>query len=709
MASSGSFNTNGYNGRYLQFSWYTKSQSIANNQTTITWSLTGQGQASASWYNAGNFYVSIAGNVVYSSSTRIKLYNGTVVATGDFTLYHDAQGQCTFSAYAQAGIYTVAVNCTGEGTWSVDAIPRQANITSAPNFTDIESPTITYNNPAGNNVTSLQARIENSTGTSTYIEYRDISKTGTSYTFNFTDAERNTLRNLTPNSNTLTVRFVIKTVIGGNTFWSTANRTLTIVNANPTVATLTYADTNATTTAVTLNNQILVQKLSTPQFTLTNINALKGATLREFYINIGNITIGTGYFPNNTTVGDASHYDTLYINCSALNYSNNQTATLYVKDSRGNTLKQDIALTFASWQNPSAIIDVYRHNNFYSETDINVNADISSVDGKNQLTILYAYKKTTDSTYSADATLQDEVTTTITLDNLYEWNLRVKVQDSFATTTYNLIVQKGVPIIYFDKNLNATGFNCFPLTQDGVWSSDFPMDDAIYVGSQVLYDNFKSTTAGSTKLLGAYNYQLIEGIFDGMTIPSAYEKAYKISAQLSTTGDNYSYVALNNFQSKPQITWSAPTFRCVTATRIFKQSEIELQDVFGYETATRKGCNIIATNGNSNSGNTNYTVEFWNITLHGYLVKKTTNLETIGSYINRDIETNPNKAKRITLNQFAIDYPNKDATNYTYEISQEVPNLPGYIVSMVDPNSTFWINYYTDIIAETSEIIGVSS
>ena len=123
MASSGSFNTGKYEGRYLQFSWTEKSQNVANNTTTISWTLKGVGGGST-WYNAGNFKVVIAGETVYSSSTRIKLYDGTVVASGTYTFQHNSDGTKTFSASAEAGIYTVAVNCTGSGTFTLDTIAR---------------------------------------------------------------------------------------------------------------------------------------------------------------------------------------------------------------------------------------------------------------------------------------------------------------------------------------------------------------------------------------------------------------------------------------------------------------------------------------------------------------------------------------------------------------------------------------------------------
>lgn len=123
MATSGSFKTSAYDGRYLVFSWSRTSTNVASNTTTISWKLMGDGGSSA-WYTSGNFKVVIDGETVYSSATRIPLYDGTTVASGSYTFKHNADGSKSFTASAQAGIYLVAVNCTGSGTFALDAIPR---------------------------------------------------------------------------------------------------------------------------------------------------------------------------------------------------------------------------------------------------------------------------------------------------------------------------------------------------------------------------------------------------------------------------------------------------------------------------------------------------------------------------------------------------------------------------------------------------------
>ena len=460
MASSGSFNTSGYQGRYLTFSWSVSSQNIANNQTTINWNLKGAGGATNTYYLSGNFKVVINGEVVYSSATRIKLFNGTTVASGSYTMTHDSVGNKSFSASAEAGIYMVAVNCSGSGSWDLPQIPRQATLNDATNFNDTQNPTIYYSNPAGNNVSTLQVYIENANASAVYVSARNIPKTGNSYTISLTEAERNTLRQATPNSNSLTVRFVVYTVIGGNQFWSVQTRTVSIVNANPTIGAITYQDTNGTTTGITQNNQVIIQNNSSLQFNFSTLSALKYATLTTVAVTLNGVTKSANL--SGSSVGSST------INFGTINVAQNINASIVITDSRGNKSTYSKAITIWSWSLPTAIITCQRENNYYSDTNINVNADYSSLNGKNQITIQYQYKKTTDSSYSALANLQDDVTTQFSIDNDYAWNIKVIVTDLLGSTTYNLFIDKGIPIVFFDRLNNSTGFNCFPKNQKSV-------------------------------------------------------------------------------------------------------------------------------------------------------------------------------------------------------------------------------------------------
>lgn len=600
MASSGSFNTTAYQGRYLTFAWSVSSQSVANNTTTIAWTLKGAGNAQSSWYRSGNFKVVINGSTVYSSSTRIQLYDGTLVASGNFTMTHDTAGNKSFTASAEAGIYTVAVNCSGSGTFTLPQIARAAKITAAPNFTDIQSPTINYQNSAGNNVTTLQACIS-LTGSTDNISYRDIPKTGTSYTFNLTEAERNVLRAAAPNSNTLSVIFYIKTIISGQTFYETATRTMTIVNADPTMANPTYQDSNSTTVAITEDNQKIIQKQSSLTIAIPAATAQKYATISKYQVTINGVT------REQAAAGNMSW--------GVLDISSNITATVKAIDSRGNSVTKSMPITIEAWQQPYAVISCSRENNFYTDTVLNVSPTVSNLSGKNSVTISEQHKKTSESAYSTPTAVPANTDTTIQLDNHYDWNVKIIVSDKIASTTYNITVQKGMPIVYYDRLKSSTGFNCFPTRSDSVESQGLALDDVIYIGSQQLYDRYDFTaTAGTVSLLGAYDYRLIEGIFNGITVPDAYEKAYRLTAQITTNNSNHIGADIGGM-SCSGCTWSGNTFMTLCSSRITKQSELTLEPVFNY--SSRNGLNLKVTNSAA------YIGSIFSITLHGYIVKKT--------------------------------------------------------------------------------------
>ncbi len=599
MANSGSFTTTSCEGRSLTFNWSVKSQNVANNQTTINWSLVGSGSYTYGWVTCGNFKVTIDGKQVYYSSTRLNVYSGTTVASGTYTFTHDNSGNKSFTAYAEAGIYYVAVNCSGSGTWSLPSIARNATITNAPNFNDEANPTITYTNPAGTNVSSLQACIS-LTGSSSDVPYRDISKTGTSYTFNLTTAERNTLRQATTGKSR-TVYFYIKTIINGTTLYSSYGVTFSIVNGNPTIGTVTYQDSNATTVAITGNNQQIIQNQSTLQLNIGTVTALKYATISKVEYSINSYVVDiTSSYTNPVAIG-------------TINYSTNFNLNVIVTDSRGFVTTKSVTVTMLAWKLPYATINIARQSNFYAETDMLVNAYYSSVDSHNSVTIQYKYKKTSDSTYSSPVTIANNTQVTASFDNQYDYDFQFIVSDLFGQTTYNVVLPKGIPLMFFDRNLNSVALNGFPTNPNSFYSGSLQLDNCIYIGSQLMYDHFTTSTSGTFQLLGAYDYQLIEGITTAITIPTGYEVAYRLSAQVTTQNSNTVTIYLNNIATYGSSTWSGNTYRILTGSRIFKASEITLEPTLNY--STKNGINLKVTNA------TAYPCNVYNITLHAYLVK----------------------------------------------------------------------------------------
>ena len=503
MANSGSFTTTSCEGRSLTFNWSVKSQNIANNQTTIQWSLVGSGDYTYGWVTCGNFKVLIDGNQVYYSATRINVYSGTVIASGTYTFTHDNSGNKSFTARAEAGIYYVAVNCSGSGSWSLPSISRAATITKAPNFNDEANPTINYSNPAGNNVTSLQACIS-LTGSAPDVAYRDISKTGTSYTFNLTEAERNVLRQATTGK-TRTVYFYIKTVINGTTLYNSYGVTLTITNANPVIGTLSYQDSKASTVAITGNNQQIIQNQSLLQLTISGVTAQKYASINK-----------VEYLINSYSVDITSSYGSP-INIGTINYSSNFNLIVRVTDSRGFISTKTITIQMLAWKLPYATIQMARRSNFYAETDILVNAQYSSVDNKNSVTIKYQYKKSNETSYSGLVTIANNTQVTATLDNAYDYDVRFIISDLFGSTTYNMVLAKGIPLMFFDRNLNSVGVNCFPSKANDIALNGYSIiesgsnSNGNYVkfadGTMICYLNIEVTDQALNNAYGANLYQ----------------------------------------------------------------------------------------------------------------------------------------------------------------------------------------------------------
>lgn len=447
-----SVQTSSYDGRYLKLTVYEESYSIANNTSTVRWTLESIG-GSVNYYTIYNWGVWVNGQQIYGTQTTYwNSYNfpaKTGSATGTITVNHNADGSAGNVGFQLNGCVYYNRSNSYTGSISLTKIPRQANLTSAPDFNDEANPTIGYSNPAGNSVSSLDACIS-LTGSRDDIGYRAVSKTGSSYTFNLTEAERNVLRGACPNSNSLSVKFYLRTVISGNTYYSILTKTMTIVNGNPTFSdsNITYKDSNSTTVAVTGNNQKLVQNLSNLLATITSATAKKSASISKYEATINGVT---------KTITSAGNID-----FGVINSANNLTLSVKVTDSRGNTVTASKTVTFLAWVLPTAIISLKRKNNYEDQSYLTVNATYSSVDSKNSVTIKYQYKKTTESSYTEFKTINNGSQENITLSKDYAWDFKIVITDKFGTTTYNTVLAKGKFILFVDTKKLSVGVNCFP-------------------------------------------------------------------------------------------------------------------------------------------------------------------------------------------------------------------------------------------------------
>lgn len=430
MATSGSFNTNAYSGRYLTFSWSEQSQNVAANTTTITWTLKGAG-GDSTWYMSGNFKVVIDGSTVYSSSTRIQLKNGTTVASGTYTFTHDAEGKKSFTASAEAGIYTVAVNCRGSGSFTLDTIARATTPTVSSSSVFMGS-AVTISTPRASSAFTHDLAYSFAGGAYVAI------KTGVATSYSWTTPD---LASKIPSatSGTLTIRCITK---NGSTTVGTKTVTMTLKVPTSVVPTISGITTEETVEGLAAQFGAFVKSKSKVKATITAAGA-KGSTIKSYSATLdGRTYTGDSWTSQELTAAGAL------------------TLSVTVTDSRGRTAKETATLNVLDYTAPAiSVMQVYRVNSA-GESDqdgervaIRYAYAVASVGGKNTAQMVIDYKVSTETEWaeilrgadlSGDTTALPEGPT---FSTDHQFDIRMTVTDFFgASVVYIATLSSGAVI-----------------------------------------------------------------------------------------------------------------------------------------------------------------------------------------------------------------------------------------------------------------------
>lgn len=238
------------------------------------------------------------------ANTPVTIYSGIV------NVQHTSTAAQNFSLYwgMSADIYVSNLSATPQEGWStgetffvLDAIVRSAFIEAIldglTTCTDEDPLNILYSNPMQNEATLLQAGISISNGAEMEVPYRDISKTGTVYTFNLTTSEWAAIyaKTLDKKITSCPIRFYIKStvpVLDGNSYETVVDYregTMSFINYLPTLNP-TFKDVNPVTVALTGNENVFIRYASNVQFNL-NASAKKQAKLTNYYAANGDNTV----------------------------------------------------------------------------------------------------------------------------------------------------------------------------------------------------------------------------------------------------------------------------------------------------------------------------------------------------------------------------------------------------------------------------------
>lgn len=423
------------------------SQDTTNNYSVVDTRLT----SVVSGYLAGSGYKFTLTGSNGTEGGAVWTFENETILTGQTTIYHNEDGTKvgTASAYCYNSYWGISESFSG--TFELPTIPRASQPTIFPSSTFNIGDTITIN--TNRKSTLFTHKILLSFGTYTYQIGTGITD---SVTLNTSTIASN-LYQQTPDdyqkSGTITcITYNGATEVGTKTTTFMA----VVTNSYPTF-TPEYADINPTTIAITGDNQYIIRNKSNLQISITNASATNYATLSR----LSAIINGTSYEGELRGTGGS-------IDVGLLDVSSDISATVWLVDSRDYGTQIELPITILDWVQPSAIINIQRENNYYTTTNINVDASYSSLDGLNTISIKVRYKKTTDGSYGAYTTLTDGVTSQLSLDNQYAWNVQVLLEDAIGSTTYNLFVDRGLPIIFFDRLKQSVGVECFPTSMNSL-------------------------------------------------------------------------------------------------------------------------------------------------------------------------------------------------------------------------------------------------
>ena len=543
MALSGTFqNLVGSNGKFGIVCYWTGTQSIPNNQTTVSitvklryWDVE-IGSRTGS-YNIGGSTGSWSASSIYDYDHQY--WHETTLGTASATITHNTDGTATNKTLSitypyngtYGGVYYSSISAST--TVTLDTIPRQATVTESLTSRTETSLTVawgtdatvdklwysTNNGTAYTEVsiaegTSGSYEITGLTANTTYqvktkvrrkdsqLESESSAGSYATYAYpyassmpNFTLGNSVTIGIFNPLSRSVTVKMLKgSTEVGSYTTSGTSvsgYNTTTIVNAlyatipsatsaqykisvvygttntttsdggtftvkesdcKPTIGGLTYQDTNATAVAITGDNTQIVRNISTVKYTATGLAGNKSATVSSVSLSVNGSSYALTVSGTSATGGNA-----------VINSGTNVVATATVTDSRGITNTKTVTVTMLDYSVPTAILSIARQNNYYSETDVTVDAQYAYINGHNTISISYSCTREDGGGSAVTGTLSDNVTSVVVLDNTYAWNITITLVDGFGgTTTYTMRLSRGMPIVYFDRLKNSVGINCFP-------------------------------------------------------------------------------------------------------------------------------------------------------------------------------------------------------------------------------------------------------
>lgn len=421
MALSGSVTTSSYSGRSVTLNW-SATQNVANNTSTIAWSLVGSGSSNG-WVAVSELRVTIDGAQVYyrGSDTHTNCYQGTQLASGTTVIYHTNDGSKSVSIKVDAGIYNWAINCSGSNTFTLNTIARASAITNAANVTLGNACNIQWI-PAS---TSFTYRLKFVLGSWNYTTGMISPSRTTTYTYTGYSIPLDVAYQI-KNTTTGTMIVSLYTYNGNTQIGSAASKTFTVAvpaNMKPTISSVTATIDNSG------NSIVQAWGVAVSGFTKVKLTASANGTYGS---TISSFTVLGGY---NT----AQNGSTLSYIGSPITSSGSKIFVVAAKDSRGriSDTKSVTAIFFYEYTKPTiSLFTVSRCAENQKQVAVRANWSFSSVNGKNTSSGTLYYKQSNQVNWIRYGEIDKNVDTTLTVefDETSSYNFRLVVTDALESS-----------------------------------------------------------------------------------------------------------------------------------------------------------------------------------------------------------------------------------------------------------------------------------
>lgn len=388
------------------------SYSVANNTSTISWSLVLYRPSKVSSSASKSFSVTINGSTVKSGTYTIGGSGTKTIASGTVTVGHNSDGTKTmsFGASVQFGI-----------TWSGTSIGTVSNsssmsLTTIPRVSDLSVNKSSVPADGTSTVTATASKKSSSFTDTITVKLGSHSMTvtsGTAFTIpkDWNDA-------ITGTSATATVTVTTKS---GSTTIGSKSVNLTVTVPDDVVPTISSISTSEAVTSVTaaFGNRF-VKSLSQLNVKV-NAAGVYGSTIKSCTVTL-----------------DGVKYQSMEFKSNALNTAGSVKIVATVTDSRGRTGTFEKSITVIDYTAPAIAGMTYyscdadgNRDSSGTNTKVIIQGAISPVEDQNTRALVLKYKASSETSYTA-------VTLTVV-----DWNSEISaiISDTDPTQTYEFVAE----------------------------------------------------------------------------------------------------------------------------------------------------------------------------------------------------------------------------------------------------------------------------